>query len=104
MLSSADTHGNAKYARTYIRDTHTCAHTHTQKKVERLEEEKGKVGKPQKKRGGIRKERMKKRRKEENKRGNRRRKRREKGGERKKEREKRKSERDGFRGVEERRY
>jgi len=27
-LSLADTHGIAKYARTYIRDTHTEAHTH----------------------------------------------------------------------------
>jgi len=38
-LSSADTHGIAKYARTYIRDTHTQAHTHKKKKekVERLE-------------------------------------------------------------------
>jgi len=41
-LSSADTHGIAKYARTYIRDTHTRAHTHTKKKVERLEKEQGK--------------------------------------------------------------
>jgi len=30
-LSSADTHGIAKYARTYIRDTHTHAHIHTKK-------------------------------------------------------------------------
>jgi len=32
-LSLADTHGIAKYARTYIRDTHT--HAHTQKKESR---------------------------------------------------------------------
>ena len=32
-LSSADTHGIAKYARTYTRDTHT--HAHTQKKYEK---------------------------------------------------------------------
>jgi len=31
-LSSADTHGIAKYARTYIRDTHTQAHTQKKKK------------------------------------------------------------------------
>ena len=30
-LSSADTHGIAKYARTYIQDTHTLAHTHQKK-------------------------------------------------------------------------
>jgi len=41
-LSSADTHGIAKYARTYIRDTHTHANTQKKKKdkVERLEKEK----------------------------------------------------------------
>ena len=31
-LSLADTHGIAKYARTYIRDTHTQAHTQKKKK------------------------------------------------------------------------
>ena len=31
-LSSADTHGIAKYARTYARDTHTQAHTQKKKK------------------------------------------------------------------------
>ena len=38
-LSSADTHGVAKYARTYIRDTHIQAHTKKKEKekVERLE-------------------------------------------------------------------
>ena len=38
-LSSADTHGIAKYARTYIRDTHTQAHTQKKKKekVERIQ-------------------------------------------------------------------
>jgi len=30
-LSSADTHGIAKFARTYIRDTHTQAHTQKKK-------------------------------------------------------------------------
>ena len=54
-LSSAITYGIAKYARTYIRDTHTQAHTQKKKKekVERLErlgkKNKKKVGKPQKK-------------------------------------------------------
>ena len=48
-LSSADTHGIAKYARTYIRDTHTHAHTQKKiKKIERLE----KKGKKEEKRGG----------------------------------------------------
>ena len=32
MLSSADTHGIAKYARTYIRDAHKHTHTHTHTK------------------------------------------------------------------------
>jgi len=66
-LSSADTHGIAKYARTYIRDTHTQAHTQKKKKekVERLErlggkKKKEKVGKPhKKKKWGVRKERKK---------------------------------------------
>jgi len=31
-LSSVDTHGIAKHARTYIRDTHTQAHTQKKKK------------------------------------------------------------------------
>jgi len=37
-LSSADTHGIAKYARTYIRDTNTQAHTqkNNKEKVERV--------------------------------------------------------------------
>jgi len=54
-LSSAGTHGIAKYARTYIRDTHTQAHTHKKKteKAERLErlggKKEGKVGEPKKK-------------------------------------------------------
>ena len=30
--SLADTHGIARYARTYIRDTHTQTHTHKKKK------------------------------------------------------------------------
>jgi hypothetical protein len=40
----ADTHGIAKYARTYIRDTHTQAHTQKKKT--------GKGGKKKKKREG----------------------------------------------------
>ena len=82
-LSSADTHGIEKYARTYIRDANTHAHTHTQKnKIERLEK---KVGKPQKSRGGIRKERKKKKKKRTTRKGRkRRRKIRGRGGERKK--------------------
>ena len=41
-LELADTHGIAKYARTYIRDTHTEAHTH--KKENRKGEKKKKRG------------------------------------------------------------
>jgi len=41
-LSLADTHGIAKYARTYTRDTHTHAHTKPKKKVQRLVKEKEK--------------------------------------------------------------
>ena len=49
-LSSADTHGIAKYARTYIWDTHTQAHTQKKQKekLERLgkKKKKEKVEKP----------------------------------------------------------
>ena len=41
-LSSVDTHGIAKYARTYIRDTHTQAHT--QKKKKRREKKRKREG------------------------------------------------------------
>jgi len=68
MLSSADTHGIAKYASTYIRDTNTHARTPKEKKAERL-----------KKRGVVRKERKKKKRKDEKKSRKRRRKMREEG-------------------------
>ena len=44
-LSLADTHGIAKYARTYIRDTHTQAHTQKKKTG------KGKKGKKSKREG-----------------------------------------------------
>jgi len=54
-LSLADTHGIAKYARTYIRDIHT--HIKNNKKVERIN----------KKRGGVRKERKEKKRKDKKK-------------------------------------
>jgi len=50
-LSSADTHGIAKYARSYIRDTHTHTHTHTKSRNIRKKKG-GKV--EEKKRGGIR--------------------------------------------------
>jgi len=64
-LSSANTHGIAKYARTYIRDTHTRTHTHT-KNVTRLGGKK--VGKPKKeKRGGQ--ERKKEKEKKDEKKG-----------------------------------
>ena len=52
MLSSADTHGIAKYARTYIWDTHTHARTHTQKRVERLRKKRKKSRKNQKNKRG----------------------------------------------------
>jgi len=41
--SLADTHGIAKYARTYIRDTHTQAHTKKKKtgKGEKKKEKRG---------------------------------------------------------------
>ena len=48
-LSSADTHGIAKYARTYVRDTHTHAHTHKKNKVDRSAKKKEKT---QNKEGG----------------------------------------------------
>jgi len=64
----ADTHGIEKYARTYIRDAHTHAHTHTPKtEVERLG--KKKVGKPQKsKRGDQERKKEEKKEKDEKKR------------------------------------
>ena len=54
MLSSADTHGIAKYAHTYIRDTHTQAHTQKKekrksRKIRKIRKKRRKkVGKPQK--------------------------------------------------------
>jgi len=53
-LSLANTHGIAKYARTYIRDKHTQAHAQKKKKekverLERLETNDGKSRKTQKK-------------------------------------------------------
>ena len=52
-LSSADTHGIVKYTRTYIRGTHTQAHTQKIKiEVERLEKKEGKRRKNQKKKRG----------------------------------------------------
>ena len=39
-LLSADTHGIAKYARTYIRDTHTHAHTHNKMKCKKIRKKK----------------------------------------------------------------
>jgi len=82
-LSSADTHGIAKYALTYIRDTHTLTHTKKETKVERIKK---------KRRGGVRKER--KRERAIRKGGKRRRKMREKGG-----REKKKNKKESGRGL-----
>jgi len=39
-LLSADTHGIAKYARTYIQDTHTHAHTQQLKKSRKIRRKK----------------------------------------------------------------
>jgi len=82
-LSSADTHGIAKYARTYIRDTHTHE---TKRKVERLEQKVGTTTKKQRGGQGRKKEGKKERTKRQG--GKRRRKIREKGGERKKKKKK----------------
>jgi len=58
-LSLADTHGIAKYARTYIRDTHT--HAHTQKKTSsKSRKKKGKKSRKKKKRGGQERKKEKK--------------------------------------------
>ena len=81
-LSSADTHGIVKYARTYIRDTHTHAHT-PQKKIEGLSK-KSRKNQKKKEWGSGKKERRKKER-TKRKVGKRRRKMRGKGGEEKKE-------------------
>ena len=62
-LSLAETHGAAKYARTYIR-----RYTHTHKKSRKIRKKK-KIVEKTKKRGGIRKERKKEKRKDEKKRG-----------------------------------
>jgi len=98
-ISSADTHGIARYARTYIRDTHTHAHTHTHKKVERLgkKNRQKKRGGQERKKAGKNRGRMEKGEKEGENEGIR-------GEEGKKERKKRKREGNGFRGVEERGY
>jgi len=115
-LSSADTHGIAKHARTYTRDTHTQAHT--QKKERRKSRkfrkirrgENKKVGKPnqKKKRRGDRKERKKgekKRKKGQKEKGGVKEKNERKGGkEKKREKGKQKRKGDGFTGVEERGY
>ena len=101
-LSSADTHGIAKYARTYIRDTHTQAHTQKGGKSRKPRKKREKIRKPQKKKEGAsgkkerrKKERTKREKKEKNET--------KRGGE-KKERKKRKREGDGFTGAEERGY
>jgi len=60
----ADTHEIAKYARTYIRDTHTHAHTNKQNKKARIAGEKRQGGE---KRGGFRKERKKRKEKDQKK-------------------------------------
>jgi len=52
-VSLADTHGIAKYARTYIRTyTHTHTHTHTRGKQQRGKREKGDGGEEKDKKEG----------------------------------------------------
>jgi len=95
-LSSADTHGIAKYARTHIRDTHTGTHTKKEKrksrKIRKIREknEKSRKTQKQKKSDGEsgKKERKKNKRQDEKRRGERRRKMREKGGRKKKDEKK----------------
>jgi len=101
-LSSADTHGIAKYACTYKRDTHTHAHTQAGTKSRKIRKKGKKVGNTQKKKevGSGKKERRKK---ERTKRAKKEKNERKRGGE-KKRKKKRKREGDGFRGEEERRY
>jgi len=54
QLSSADTHGIAKYARTYIQDKHTHAHTHQKKsRMIRRKKKDKKSRKNQKKKDGA---------------------------------------------------
>ena len=66
-LSLADTHGIAKYAHTYIRETHTHAHTPKKIKVGRLEKTTSRKNK--KKRGWVTTERKKKTRKDQKEKG-----------------------------------
>jgi len=80
-LSSADTHGIAKHARTYTRDTHTQAHTQKKekRKSRKIKKIRGgekkmiiKVGKPQKKKkreGETGKKESRKKRRGEKKKG-----------------------------------
>ena len=73
-LSSTDTHEIAKYARTYIRDTHTQAHTQKKKKekverLERLEETEVKSRKTKKKCESGKKERRKTKKRKDEKKG-----------------------------------
>ena len=116
-LSSADTHGIAKYARTYTWDTHTGAHTQKKEKrksgkISKIRNKKNKqekVGKPKKKKIEMGSQERKKE-------GNKKKGRKEKGGvkeknerkggkgKKKKEKKEKKSEGDGFAGVEERGY
>ena len=102
-LSSADTHEIAKYARTYIRDTHTNAHTQKEKQSRKIrkKEKKSRKNQTKKKVGSGKKERRKKERtkREGAKEGENERK-----GAKGKKKNKKKREGDGFMGVEERGY
>ena len=64
-LSSADTHGIAKYARTYIRDTHTHAHTQKNQKSRKIREKK-EGGSGKKERGNKKDEKNSGEKKEKN--------------------------------------
>jgi len=60
-LSLADTDGIAKYARTYIRDTHTQAHTQKNRKI-RKKKKKSRKNQRKKEEGSGKKERRKRER------------------------------------------
>ena len=77
-LSLADTHGIAKHARTYLRDTHT--HAHTQKGRKTREKKGGKSRKNQKKKRGGKHRKKEEKEQGKRKRGKRRRKMRGKRG------------------------
>jgi len=109
--SSAYTHGIAKYARTYIRDIHTQAHT--QKKEKSKSRKIRKIRKKKKKKIGKLKKKKEKGRKERKKEGKKKGRTKQEGGKEGEKREergkgkkkgKKKRDGDGFRGAQERGY